>query len=234
MKYWHQSISFHLRTDSGVPPYLQLAQQIRQAVRMGVLDVGDRLPTVKEVVAELAINPNTVQKAYRELEHEGLVEGRQGVGTFVARRPEGPPPGTQARLARGLQQVGAIGPRPRAWTTRPWSRCCATTLRQVDGVAGGRMTAPAAPAFATAGLGKRYGSPVGAAGLLVVACPSGRVTALVGPNGAGQDHAAAAPRRAERRPAPARSAVLGGPPTGPRSSWPASATWPRTCRSTGA
>ena len=97
-----QSISFHLRTDSGVPPYLQLAQQIRQAVRRGVLDVGDRLPTVKEVVAEVAINPNTVLKAYRELEHEGLVEGRQGVGTFVARRPAGPPPGTQARLARGL------------------------------------------------------------------------------------------------------------------------------------
>jgi DNA-binding transcriptional regulator YhcF (GntR family) len=99
-----QSVSFHLRPDSGVPPYLQLVQQIRQAVRMGVLDVGDRLPTVKEVVAELAINPNTVQKAYRELEHEGLVEGRQGVGTFVARRPEGPPPGTQARLARGLHK----------------------------------------------------------------------------------------------------------------------------------
>jgi GntR family transcriptional regulator len=99
-----QSISFHLRTDSGVPPYLQIVQQIRQAVRLGVLDVGDRLPTVKDVVAELAINPNTVQKAYRELEHEGLVEGRQGVGTFVARRPEGPPPGIQARLARGLHK----------------------------------------------------------------------------------------------------------------------------------
>jgi len=71
---------------------------------MGVLDVGDKLPTVKEVVAELAINPNTVLKAYRELEHEGIVEGRQGVGTFVCRRPEGPPPGTQARLARSLQR----------------------------------------------------------------------------------------------------------------------------------
>src|ERR1700693_2376061 len=99
-KVLHQSMSFHLRTDSGVPPYLQIAQ----AVRLGGLDVGDRLPTVKEVVAELAINPNTVQKAYRELEHEGLVEGRQGVGTFVARRPDGPPPGTQARLARGLHK----------------------------------------------------------------------------------------------------------------------------------
>ena len=97
-----QSITFHLRTDSGVPAYLQIVQQIKQAIRMGLLEVGDKLPTVKEVVAEVAINPNTVMKAYWELEHEGLVEGRQGVGTFVLRRPDGPPPGTQARLARSL------------------------------------------------------------------------------------------------------------------------------------
>src|SRR5258708_35230996 len=69
---------------------------------MGVLDVGDKLPTVKEVVAEVAVNPNTVMKAYWQLEHEGLVEGRQGGGTFVARRPAGPPPATQHRLARNL------------------------------------------------------------------------------------------------------------------------------------
>ncbi|HUC15964.1 MAG TPA: GntR family transcriptional regulator [Acidimicrobiales bacterium] len=97
-----QSISFHLRPDSGVPAYLQIVQQVKQAVRMGLLDVGDKLPTVKEVVAEVAINPNTVMKAYWHLEHEGLVEGRQGVGTFVSRRPDGPPPGTHARLARSL------------------------------------------------------------------------------------------------------------------------------------
>lgn len=97
-------MSFQLRTDSGVPPYLQLVQQVRQAVRMGTLGIGDKLPTVKEVVTELAINPNTVLKAYRELEHEGIVEGRQGVGTFVSRRPSGPPPGTQLRLARTLQK----------------------------------------------------------------------------------------------------------------------------------
>jgi GntR family transcriptional regulator len=97
-----QSISFRLSADSGVPAYLQLVQQIKRAIAMGVLDVGDKLPTVKQVVAEVAINPNTVLKAYRELEHEGLVEGRQGVGTFVARRPAGPPPGTQAKLARSL------------------------------------------------------------------------------------------------------------------------------------
>jgi GntR family transcriptional regulator len=97
-----QSVSFQLRADSGVPAYLQLVQQVRQAVRMGVLEVGDKLPTVKEVVAEVAVNPNTVLKAYRELEHEGIVQGRQGVGTFVSRRPQGPPPGTQSRLGRSL------------------------------------------------------------------------------------------------------------------------------------
>jgi GntR family transcriptional regulator len=99
-----QSISFHLSSSSGVPAYLQLVEQIRQALRMGTLDVGDKLPTVKEVVAEVAVNPNTVMKAYWELEHEGLVEGRQGVGTFIVRRPSGPPPGIQVRLARGLDR----------------------------------------------------------------------------------------------------------------------------------
>ena len=73
------------------------------ALRMGILEVGDKLPTVKEVVAKVAVNPNTVMKAYWQFEHEGLVEGRQGVGTFVARRPAGPPPGTQLRLARSLE-----------------------------------------------------------------------------------------------------------------------------------
>src|SRR5260370_31146010 len=77
---------------------------------MGVLDVGDKLPTVKEVVAEVAINPNTVMKAYWQLEHEGLVEGRQGLGTFVARRPAGPPPGTQLRLPRRLGQPVPAAP----------------------------------------------------------------------------------------------------------------------------
>jgi GntR family transcriptional regulator len=99
-----QTVSFQLVPGSGIPAYLQLVQQVRQAIRMGVLQVGDKLPTVKEVVTQVAINPNTVLKAYRELEHEGLVEGRQGVGTFVARRPSGPPPSTQTRLSRGLER----------------------------------------------------------------------------------------------------------------------------------
>src|SRR5437762_12697169 len=78
-------IEFHVDTRSGVAPYRQLVQQVRQALRLGLLHEGDQLPTVKDVVAQVAINPNTVLKAYRELEHEGLAEGRPGVGTFVTR-----------------------------------------------------------------------------------------------------------------------------------------------------
>jgi GntR family transcriptional regulator len=78
-------IEFHLDERSGVSPYQQIVQQVRNALRLGMLREGDRLPTVKDVVAQLAINPNTVLKAYRELEHEGLVSARPGVGTFVTR-----------------------------------------------------------------------------------------------------------------------------------------------------
>jgi GntR family transcriptional regulator len=76
-------IQFRIDARSGVAPYQQLVQQVRQALRLGLLQQGDQLPTVKDVVARLAINPNTVLKAYRELEHEGLAAGRPGLGTFV-------------------------------------------------------------------------------------------------------------------------------------------------------
>lgn len=78
-------IEFHLDARSGVAPYQQLVQQVRQALRLGLLTEGDQLPTVKEVVRRLAINPNTVLKAYRELEHAGLVAPQPGVGTFVTK-----------------------------------------------------------------------------------------------------------------------------------------------------
>ena len=78
-------IEFSLDGRSGVSPYLQVVQQVRQALRLGLLRQGDQLPTVKDVVARLAINPNTVLKAYRELEYEGLVQPRPGLGTFVTR-----------------------------------------------------------------------------------------------------------------------------------------------------
>ena len=78
-------IEFHLDSRSGVAPYQQIVQQVRNALRLGFLDVGDQLPTVKEVVATLAINPNTVLKAYKELELLGLVVARPGIGIFVTK-----------------------------------------------------------------------------------------------------------------------------------------------------
>ena len=78
-------IEFHLDSRSGVSPYLQIVHQVRHALRLGLLRVGDQLPTVKDVVARLAINPNTVLKAYKELEHAGLVAARPGIGTFVTK-----------------------------------------------------------------------------------------------------------------------------------------------------
>jgi GntR family transcriptional regulator len=78
-------IEFSLDSRSGLAPYLQVVQQVRHALRLGLLVEGDQLPTVKDVVAGLAINPNTVLKAYRELERDGLVAARPGVGTFVTR-----------------------------------------------------------------------------------------------------------------------------------------------------
>ena len=77
---------FRLDTHSGVPPYLQLVQQVRQALLLGFLQPGDRLPLIREVVEDLAINPNTVAKAYRQMEQENLVTGRPGQGTFVNER----------------------------------------------------------------------------------------------------------------------------------------------------
>ena len=74
---------FRLDGSLGVPPYLQLVHQVRQSLLLGYLRAGDRLPTVKEVAVDLAINPNTVVKAYRQLEHEGLAARRPGQGTFI-------------------------------------------------------------------------------------------------------------------------------------------------------
>src|ERR1700727_887335 len=86
-------IEFQLDETSGVATYLQLAQQVHRALRMGTLEPGDQLPS-----AQLAINPNTGHKAYRELEREGLVRARPGLGTFVTRVPPGTDPVTQARF----------------------------------------------------------------------------------------------------------------------------------------
>jgi GntR family transcriptional regulator len=98
-------IGFRLDPASGVPTYLQLVHQVEQALRLGYLKEGDRLPTVKEAVESLAINPNTVLKAYRELEHRGLTAGKPGQGTFIA--------GTLRRV--GLNEQAALRKSLLAW-----------------------------------------------------------------------------------------------------------------------
>ena len=79
----HPSVTFRLDPQSGLAPYRQLVDQVRHAVRTGLLRDGDQLPSVRDVVTQITINPNTVHRAYRELEHLGIVEGRAGLGTFI-------------------------------------------------------------------------------------------------------------------------------------------------------
>jgi GntR family transcriptional regulator len=95
-------IEFHLDGHSGVPSYLQIVQQVKHTLRLGLLEVGDQLPTVREVVSQIAINPNTVLKAYRELEREGLVASRPGQGTFVQRTLASTSLSSHAALRRSL------------------------------------------------------------------------------------------------------------------------------------
>jgi GntR family transcriptional regulator len=97
-------IEFRLDPSSGVPTYLQIVQQVERALRLGYLVTGDRLPKVKEVVAGLAINPNTVLKAYRELEHKGLAAGRPGQGTFIEGTLDVLPHKDQQALRHGLNR----------------------------------------------------------------------------------------------------------------------------------
>jgi len=98
-------IAFRLDPTSGVPTYLQLVHHVEHALRLGYLKPGDQLPKVREVVADLAINPNTVLKAYRELEHKGLATGRPGQGTFVT--------GTLSQV--GLPEIAGLRRTLRAW-----------------------------------------------------------------------------------------------------------------------
>src|SRR3984893_9300735 len=99
-----KSIEFHLDSRSGVSPYLQIVQQVRRALRLGLLREGDQLPTVKDVVARLAINPNTVLKAYRELEYQGLAAARPGIGPLVTGTLPGAPRAAHGPLRRDLRR----------------------------------------------------------------------------------------------------------------------------------
>ncbi|MER7048477.1 GntR family transcriptional regulator [Streptomyces jumonjinensis] len=100
---------FRIDRRCGIPTYLQIVRQVEQALRMGVLTVDDRLPTAAQVAADTKVNPNTTLKAYRELERAGLVEVRQGAGTFVTRslaEPRtGPDSPLRARLTDWMHQA---------------------------------------------------------------------------------------------------------------------------------
>ncbi len=104
MRIDQSTVLFRIDPRSGVSPSQQLVQQVRQALRVGWLEVGDQLPTVRDAVQQLAINPNTVLKAYRELEHEGLIAGRPGQGTFVVKTLADASMKSQVALHRSLQR----------------------------------------------------------------------------------------------------------------------------------
>ncbi|MCA1632137.1 MAG: GntR family transcriptional regulator [Acidobacteria bacterium] len=101
---------FKPNTASGVAIYVQLMEQVKHAVETGALKAGDQLPPIRKVAEELVINPNTVAKVYRELEHEGVIELRHGAGAFVAAARRGAEPEERTeRLRRGQGVVrGAI------------------------------------------------------------------------------------------------------------------------------
>ena len=97
-------LRFRLDRRSGVPVYRQLVEQVERAAELGILQVGDQLPTLSEVVGQLAINPNTVHRAYQELDRAGVVEARQGVGTFIVRARAVVSPKRRQTLERQLER----------------------------------------------------------------------------------------------------------------------------------
>ncbi|OAR23668.1 GntR family transcriptional regulator [Streptomyces sp. ERV7] len=106
-------VMFRVDRRSGLPAYLQIVHQVEQALRMGALAEGDKLPTAAQVAATTKVNPNTTLKAYRELERSGLVEVRQGAGTFITRSlatpqtaPESP---LRTRLGEWLREARGEG-----------------------------------------------------------------------------------------------------------------------------
>ena len=115
-------IRFRLDPRTGLAPYRQLVDQVAHAIRVGMLRPGDRLPSVREVVTQIPINPNTVHRAYRELEHAGLVTGRPGLGTFVAESVE---PQTSPRRQAALREE-----------LRQWARKAARAGVDDDGMRG--------------------------------------------------------------------------------------------------
>jgi GntR family transcriptional regulator len=103
---------FHLNASSGIPVYLQLIEQVRHAIETGSLQTGDQLPTIRGLAQELVINPNTVVRAYRELEHDGVVELRHGSGVFISASIAAKSKQmrqAQAIMAQALERIDKIG-----------------------------------------------------------------------------------------------------------------------------
>src|SRR5438552_1085487 len=86
----------------GVPIYLQLMEQVKHAIETGAVRPGEQLPGIRPLAEELVINPNTVAKAYRELEHEGVIELRHGAGAFVSSNARGPKAADKFRAAQTI------------------------------------------------------------------------------------------------------------------------------------
>ena len=172
-------IEFHLDGRTGVSPYLQIVQQVRHALRLGLLRQGEQLPTVKDVVAQLAINPNTVLKAYRELEHDGLVAARPGVGTFVTRTLTDTSLAAHGPLRQDLQRWLAKA-RLAGLDDESIEALFRTSFRSATD-SGNSVTA----VLRAQGLGKRYRRRWALTDC-TLDIPTGRVVGLVGPNGAGK------------------------------------------------
>ncbi len=185
-------IEFRLDPASGVPTYLQLVHQVEHALRLGYLKPGDQLPKVRDVVASLAINPNTVSKAYRELETKGLIVGRPGQGTFIL--------ATLSQVA--LPELTGLRRSLRGWLAKAdtagldesgIAALVASELRDFyERRSGSRSSASkrrnggcGMNVIETHSLGKSYGATK-ALDDCNLAIPEGHVAALVGPNGAGK------------------------------------------------
>jgi GntR family transcriptional regulator len=141
-------LRFRLDRHSGLPIYRQLVEQVRQALHLGILRPGDQLPPVRDVVGQVAVNPNTVHRAYRELEHQGLVEGQAGRGTFVRETLPGaddPHDELRQHLGEWMQRARRAGledeaidalvveaKRSTARTERPRSTAGAEDARQME------------------------------------------------------------------------------------------------------
>ena len=130
-------IAFYLDPGSGAPTYRQLVQQAERALLLGYLRRGDQLPRVKDVTSSLAINADTVLKAYRELEHKGIAEGRPGLGTFIVAGTAGSP-GRESWRGCAARWAGGCGtPTRRGWTSGRWRRCsrcrCTISMRPQRG-----------------------------------------------------------------------------------------------------